>query len=101
VAHVDDCRDGRTADDDERTIVTKLTGRERELLRRVEELICVVGRRGGKSRAMAVLAVYIAALSEHKLVRGERSVVLCIARDQRQAAITLDYCEAAIDGSPV
>ena len=44
---------GEPLTDDERIIFTKLTGREREPLQRVEELAANVGRRGGKSRAMA------------------------------------------------
>jgi hypothetical protein len=42
--------------DDERAVFTKLTGRPREPLVRVSELTAVVGRRGGKSTAMAALA---------------------------------------------
>ena len=84
---------------DERLIFTRLTGRSAEPLQPVEELAAVVGRRGGKSRAMSVLAVYVAALCKHSLVRGERGVVLLIAPDQRQAAIALDYAEAALEQS--
>ena len=50
---------GEPLTNDERTIFTALTGRAREPLTRVEELCAVIGRRGGKSRAMAVLATYI------------------------------------------
>jgi hypothetical protein len=92
---------GEPLTDDERTIFTRLTGREKEPLTRVEELEAVVGRRGGKSRAMATLTTYIAALCKHSLVHGERGVVLCIAPDQRQAAITLEYAVAAFEQSPV
>jgi hypothetical protein len=84
---------------DERALFKKLTGREREPLQRVEELAAVVGRRGGKSRAMATLAVYIAGLCQHDLARGEKGVLLLIAPDQRQASIALGYAEAAFDGS--
>ena len=47
---------GESLTEDERAIFTRLTGREREPLQRVEEFAAVVGRRGGKSRAMATLA---------------------------------------------
>jgi hypothetical protein len=40
-------------------------------------------------------------LCEHKLVAGERGIVLAIAPDQRQAAIVLDYAEACFTGSPI
>jgi hypothetical protein len=66
----------------ERKLFQQLTGREREPGRRVEEFAAVVGRRGGKSKALATLAVYIAGLCHHRLTPGETGVVLCIAPDQ-------------------
>jgi hypothetical protein len=92
---------GEALTDAERETFAKLTGRKREPLQRIEELIAVIGRRGGKSRASAVLATYIGGLCEHPLVPGERGVLLCIAPDQRQAKITLEYCAAAFDASPI
>lgn len=86
---------------DEHATFTALTGREREPLQRVEELVAVVGRRGGKSRAMATLAAYIAGLCKHPLVAGERGICLAIAPDQRQAGIVLDYCDACFASSPI
>ena len=47
---------GEELDDEERVLFRELTGREREPGQRVNEFIAVIGRRGGKSRAMAVLA---------------------------------------------
>ena len=74
---------------DEREIFSKLTGRDREPLRRVDQFAAVIGRRGGKSRAVATLATYIAGLCEHSdaLVPGERGVLLCVALDQRVASL--------------
>ena len=92
---------GEALTDEERTIFSKLTGRETEPLQRIEEAAFVVGRRGGKSRAMATLAGYIAGLCKHQLVHGERGVLLCIAPDQRQAAIVLEYAAAAFEQSPI
>jgi hypothetical protein len=87
----------------EREIFSKLTGRQREPLQRVHQLVAVIGRRGGKSRAMATLATYIAALCDHSdaLAPGERGVLLCVALDQRVAKIILDYAQACFEGSPV
>jgi hypothetical protein len=94
---------GEELTDDERTIFTQLTGRAREPLQPVEEFCAIVGRRGGKTRSMATLAVYLAALVDHrdKLVRGEVGVCLCISPDQRQSSITLNYVEAAFEASPI
>ena len=63
----------------ERETFTALTGRPHEPDQRVEEFVAVVGRRGGKSRAMSTLAAYIAALCKHDLVPGEVGIVFCIA----------------------
>ena len=52
---------------------------------------------------MATLAAYLSGLCDHHdvLAPGERGVLLCVAPDQRQAKITLDYCHAALEGSPI
>ena len=54
-------------------------------------LACIIGRRGGKSRAIATLACCIAGLCDHgdALVPGERGIVLSIAPNQKQAKISL------------
>jgi hypothetical protein len=50
---------GEEFSEDERKIFTELTGRVRER-QRVDEFAAAIGRRGGKSRAMATLATYTA-----------------------------------------
>jgi hypothetical protein len=93
---------GEALTEDERQLFKQLTGREREPGRRVEEFVGVAGRRGGKSRAISTLAVYIAALCEHPaLVAGEVGVVLIIAPDTTQADVCLGYVEAAFQQSPI
>jgi hypothetical protein len=52
---------GEPLDAEERVIFAELTGRPTEPLERCEEFWGVIGRRGGKSRAIAVLCTYIAA----------------------------------------
>ena len=63
----------------------------------------VIGRRGGKSKAIATVATYIAGLCDHRdaLVPGERGVLLSVALDQRVAKIILDYAEASFERSPI
>src|SRR5438270_2374338 len=94
---------GETLTDEERALFTQLTGREREPGKPVDEFWGVVGRRGGKSKAIGTLAVYLGGLCDHRdrLVAGERGVVLCIAPDQRQAHVVLDYAEGILQTSPV
>ncbi len=93
---------GPRSSDDERAIFQRLTGREREPARPVEELVAVVGRRGGKSRAVATLAAYLAGLCDHRnrLAPGEKGIVLCIAPDQRQASVIFGYAAACFERSP-
>jgi hypothetical protein len=93
---------GESLTDAERALFKELTQRDHEPLQRVEEFVGVVGRRGGKSRAVSVLATYLAGLCEHpSLVAGETGVLLCIAPDREQAGIVLDYIEACFKKSKV
>ena len=82
---------------------TKFTGRTTPPPQRVDELWCCVGRRGGKSRAMSVLATYLAGLCDYsdKLARGEKGVVLLIAPDMKQAKVLLDYAEGTLQSTPM
>jgi hypothetical protein len=79
------------------------TGRETAPDRRADELWCCVGRRGGKSRAMATLAVYLAGLCDYSdvLVRGEKGLVLLIAPDVRQARVLLEYAQGTLESTPM
>src|SRR5271165_1106280 len=65
---------GEALTEEERAIFAKLTGRGWEPGERVDELWCVIGRRGGKSRAIAALLVYLATMADYcaQLVSGER-----------------------------
>lgn len=93
---------GEALTDAERELFKQLTRRDTEPGRRVEEFVGVIGRRGGKSRAISVIATHIAALCDHPaLVPGERGIVLVIAPDQKQADIVLDYVEANFRASPI
>ena len=71
----------------ERAVFISITGREREPLRRVDELWVIAGRRAGKTRAAAVAAAYIGALCDHSgyLAAGERAVLPVISASTWQA----------------
>jgi hypothetical protein len=57
-----------------------------------------IGRRGGKSFAMALMACYLAAFRDWrpKLSMGERGVVLLVAADREQAKILHRYCQGIL-----
>lgn len=94
---------GEPLEPDELALFTQLTGRPIAPTMPADELVAVVGRRGGKSRAISVLAAYLGALCDwsDRLAPGERGVVLIIAPDRRQASILLDYVEGALSTSPL
>jgi hypothetical protein len=94
---------GEPLTDAERVVFTKLTGREREPLVRCSDLTAVVGRRGGKTTAMAGLATYVGSCCDHTdaLSRGEQGIVLCVAQDTRIAKRILDFCEANLQDSAI
>jgi hypothetical protein len=94
---------GEPLTDAERVLYRELSGREREPLERVEELWGVVGRRGGKSSAVAVLICYLAVFFQYRSVlsAGEVPTALCIAPDQRQAKVILGYCEGVLRSAPM
>src|SRR6202042_2086798 len=84
---------GEPLTEDERPIFTRLTGRDWEPGTRVSDLEIVAGRRGGKTRALAALATYLAALVDYSdvLILGETGVLLALAQDTRVATKILDF----------
>ena len=87
----------------ERIEFKRLTGREREPGRPCRELICIFGRRAGKTLAISTFDCWIAACCDYRdvLARGEVGVALLISRDQRAAKIALDYIDGILRDSPV
>jgi hypothetical protein len=63
----------------------------------------VVGRRGGKSRILSLIAVYLAACLDHRpyLAVGERAVVAVIAKDRQQAKVILGYIVGFLKERPL
>jgi hypothetical protein len=93
---------GEKLNDEERAIFRALTGREREPLQKVQEFWGAIGRRGGKSRAIALLVTYLATLVDHRanLSLGERGVVLVMAQNTRQARVIFSYVVGLLEGVP-
>lgn len=87
----------------ERRAFAKVAGDRSPPSRRVAELWAIVGRRGGKSRMAALIAVYIAAFGDHegKLARGEVGYVLVLAASLSQARAVFDYIRGFIAASPI
>ncbi len=68
-----------------------------------DELWLVVGRRGGKSQAAALLAVYEACFHDYrdKLSPGERATVMVLAADRKQARSAFRYITGLIESNPM
>jgi len=92
---------GEELTDAERVIFKAFTGRDNEPLVAVSEFWGIVGRRGGKTRSMAVLASYLAACIDYRtiLAPGERGQLqlLSTTRDQ---AVALNFIVGVFEGSP-
>ena len=78
---------------DERVTFKQLTDRHQEPGVPVEEFWGIVGRRGGKSRAIAALGVYLATCVDHRavLAPGQFGLVPILSASQKQASEILNY----------
>jgi hypothetical protein len=85
--------------DEERKVFTAIAGTRGLPKQRVREMWCCIGRRGGKSRMAAALAIYFALFVKHKLAAGERGMVLVLAMSMEQARVVFDYTFAFLAAS--
>lgn len=79
------------------------TGRKSPSAEPFTEAALVVGRRGGKSFILGVLAVFAACFRDFRpfLQPGERATVVVVAADRRQARTILRYVVALLEGVPM
>jgi len=94
---------GLPLSDAERPDFLSLTGRQSVPASAFDELWLVVGRRGGKSQAAALLAVFHACFMDYtdRLSPGEVATVLCLAADRKQARAVFRYISGLIDSNPM
>lgn len=86
---------------EQQQVFNSVAGNRKPPLSRVRELWAIIGRRGGKSRVAAALAVFFACFVKHKLAAGERGMVLVLAASQEQARTVFAYALAFLKTSPV
>lgn len=86
----------------ERAVFRELTGREHEPGERVQEFWGIIGRRGGKTQALSVLACYLATCVDHRsvLAAGERGTIPIIAAAREQAAQSFNFISGAFATVP-
>jgi hypothetical protein len=87
--------------DEEKEVFRVVAGDRSLPLRRVRELWAIAGRRSGKSRIAAAIAVHQALFVEHRLAEGEVGYVLVLAMSRDQAETVFEYCLGFIQASPV
>jgi hypothetical protein len=80
-------------------IYARHTGRSEPPPGPAEEAWLLVGRRGGKSFVMALIAVFLACFRDYRayLQPGERATVMVIAADRRQARVIIRYVAAMLN----
>ena len=79
------------------------TGRKSPPKKVASEAWLCIGRRGGKSFMLAVIACYLACFKDfrHKLAPGERGTVMIIASDRKQARVIMRYVTALLTEIPM
>lgn len=92
---------GLALNDAELKVFGSIAGSRSQPKQRVRELWAIVGRRGGKSRIAAALAVFFACFVQHKLSPGERGMVLVLASSVEQGKVVFNYALAFLRSSPV
>ena len=87
----------------ERSMFRVLTGRDEPPADPVEEAWLIVGRRGGKSFIVSLIAVYLAAFRDYSscLAPGERGTVMVLAADRKQARVIMRYVMGLIAEVPM
>ena len=81
----------------------QLTGRDTPPTEQAQECWFVVGRRGGKSFIVALIAVFLACFRDYAscLGPGERGVIMVIATDRKQARVIMRYVTALLRAVPM
>jgi hypothetical protein len=89
-------------DEDQLAIYSRHTGRQAPPEKPFRSATLIIGRRGGKSRCLGVVAAYLATMIDHRkhLVPGETPVIAAIARDRDQARVVLNYVLGTLRAVP-
>jgi hypothetical protein len=82
----------------ELALYRECTGRQAPPAEPQSEAWLIVGRRGGKSRILALIAVYLATFRDYSahLAPGERAGIVVLAADKGQARNIFQYAEAML-----
>ena len=94
---------GLPMDDEQLAIYRQHTARTTPPTEPFKEAALVVGRRGGKSRMLALTATYLSTFRsyEESLAPGEVATVAVIAADRRQARVIFRYTDGLFRAVPM
>ncbi len=86
-------------DDSELATFQKCTGRSIPSLTGYLEATLAIGRRGGKSLIMALIAAFLSCFFDWRpfLTGGQRAVIVIVAADRRQAAVIFKYLKGMLE----
>jgi hypothetical protein len=88
--------------DHDKTLFAEVSGNRQPPARPVRELVCGIGRGGGKDSIASALATYIAVTGDFSRLRhGERGTIMCLATDRDQAGIAFRYIRALLEETPL
>jgi hypothetical protein len=89
--------------DEQLEIYKQHTGRSSPPTAPSREAWLVIGRRGGKSFVLAVIAIFLACFKDWRafLGPGEVGTVMIIAADRRQARVIMRYCLGLLEAVPM
>ncbi|MFH2080741.1 MAG: terminase family protein [Pseudomonadota bacterium] len=90
-------------DAQELSVFHQLTGLSEPPTAQAAEAWLVIGRRGGKSFIVALIAVFLATFRDYAqhLAPGERGTVMVIAADRKQARVIMRYVKGLLEGVPM
>src|SRR6516165_3606339 len=91
---------GRPLNSRERDVFASVAGPRAVPTKRVRELWAVAGRRSGKSRIAAAIAVYLALFVKHRLACGEVGMCLVLAGSRDQARAVFSYVRGLLESAP-
>jgi hypothetical protein len=92
---------GLALNEEEAKTFSSVAGNRKPPSTRVRELWAIVGRRGGKSRMAAAVAVYLSLFRKYNLAKGERGIVLVLAASQAQTRTVFSFIKGFLETSAV
>ena len=97
------CLFGLPLSEEQRELFKQCTGRQKPTADECNEAWLVIGRRGGKSFTLPLIAVFLASFRDWRpyLGPGERATVMIIAADRKQARVIMRYVNGLLHSAPM